>query len=582
MFKFIKRIGKYWWVFIPMFLLVLVNVFMDFLIPNELGKIIDILNNGADIGKILLESMWMLIFAILSGACSIFNGRLSSKVSSYICNKSRYELFKKVSAFSNAELNKYSISSLLTRTTNDITLVANTFSLFFRYIVYGPVVSVMALVFLLMFAINTGTWTIFYIVLAIIGVLAIFTITMICVALPLNNKLQKHIDRAGVIARENLDGLRVVRASNAEEYQQDKFASNNEELRKKERKSNKILGLLSPGIQLIVGLLNIGMYFVATYYVKDKVMEYSQLAVIVQYAALILVGFIMMTAVFMQLPRTIVCARRVNEVIEQEISIVGKKETPERKERGTIEFKHVSFSYPGAEKPVLEDISFKVEKGQTIAFIGATGAGKTTLINLMPRLYDCTSGEVFIDGVNVKDYNTEDLNKVFGYVPQKGFLFHDSLKNNICLGKPEATAIDIERALNISQSSEFVSKLPGQLDYEISQGGKNVSGGQRQRLCIARAIIMEPEIFIFDDSFSALDYKTDKVLRGEIKKQCAGVTNVIVGQRVGTIMGADKIVVLDNGKMVGIGTHRELLDNCAVYKEIALSQLSKEELENGK
>lgn len=587
MLKIIKRIGNRWWIFLVMLVTTLGNIYFDFCIPNQLGSIISTLSSPQpETILIFSDCLWMLLYALLSACCAIATGRLASYVTSYVVNKSRYELFKKVSAFSNAELNKYSISSLLTRTTNDMTLVSNTLNLGFRYIIYGPVVSIMALIILTINAAKNNTWSLTFIVLGGVVLLLIFVIILVKIALPKYEAIQGKLDKVALVTRENLEGLRVVRAYNAEKYQEEKFARNNTELMKTESVSNKLLGLLTPGIQLIMGLINVGLYFFAAYVVvPDSVPEgfhYADLSVIIQFAALILIGFVMLVAVVVRVPRAVVCAKRINEVIEQDIAVVGKESTPERTEAGTIEFRNVTFKYPGAEVPVLENISFKVKKGESIAFIGATGAGKTTLINLMPRLFDATEGEVLIDGINVKEYKTEDLNRVFGLVPQKGYLFHDTLKNNICIGKPDATSVDIERALNISQSTEFVSKLPGQLDYEISQGGKNVSGGQRQRLCIARAIIMDPEIFIFDDSFSALDYRTDKVLRGEIQKQCVGVTNVIVGQRVGTIMGADQIVVLDGGKMVGIGTHKELLKNCAVYKEIALSQLSKEELENGK
>lgn len=586
MFKFIKRIGNYWWIFLVMFVLTAANVYFDFLLPQQLGAIINILQQpNPNLVDILVEAIWMLLFAACSGTCVIIVGRLASKITAYICNKSRYELFKKVSQFSNAEINKFSVSSLVTRATSDITLTANTFNLALRYIIYGPLVSILALIMLIVQACEKHTWPLTFIVLGVVVVLFAFILVMVKIAIPKYQSIQGHLDKVSLVTRENLEGLRVVRAYNAEDYQIKKFENVDSKLMKTERQSNRLLGMLNPGVQLIVGVLNVGLYYASAFLIKDTkiedAMHYSDLAVVIQYAALMLTGFIMLTVVIIQLPRTFVCARRVNEVIDTPLSIIGKDKTPELKEHGTIEFKNVSFKYPGADRSVIENVSFKVKRGETIAFIGATGAGKTSLINLMPRLFDCTEGEVLIDGVNVKEYNTKDLNSKFGYVPQKGYLFHDSLKNNICIGKPDASATQIDRALDISQSKEFVSKLPGGLEYEISQGGKNVSGGQRQRLCIARAIIMEPEFFIFDDSFSALDYRTDKVLRGEIAKQCPGVTNVIVGQRVGTIMGADQIVVLDNGKVAGIGTHKELLNSCSVYKEIALSQLSKEELENG-
>lgn len=587
MFKFIGRIGKSWWLFLVMILSTLANVYFDFLLPYQLGTVISDIQAGTsaaakfDMNLILMDSLIMLFYAACSGIFAILTGKIASIVTAKICNVSRYELFKKVGQFSIEEVNKYSVSSLVTRTTNDITLVANAFNLLFRFIIYGPAVSITALVFMLI----AGVGPVTFIVLTVVVLLMIFIIILVKIALPKYQSIQGHLDKVSLVTRENLEGLRVVRAYNAEDYQERKFEGVNDKLMKTEKVSNRLLGLLMPGIHLFVGFLQVGIYYVCSFLITDSSylgtkMEYSSLAVIIQFAVLILTGFIMLTAAIVQLPRAVVCAKRVNEVIAQGLSIVGAEKTPETNEKGTIEFRNVSFYYPGSDEPALSNVSFKVRKGETIAFIGATGSGKTTLINLLPRLFDATEGEVLIDGINVKEYNLEDLNSRFGYVPQKGYLFHDTLKNNICIGKPDATPTQIERALNISQSSEFVSKLPDGINYEISQGGKNVSGGQRQRLCIARAIIMEPEFFIFDDSFSALDYRTDKVLRGEIAKQCEGVTNVIVGQRVGTIMGADQIVVLDEGKVMGIGTHKELLKTCQVYREIALSQLSKEELEN--
>ncbi|MCQ2815488.1 MAG: ABC transporter ATP-binding protein/permease [Bacilli bacterium] len=593
MFKFFKRIGNKWWLVVLLLLAIVINVMMDCLLPIELGEVIKHLSNPGTIDPtippegitssmlmttILFDALKMILIALLSGASNILTCRIASKLTAHIISQVRYEFYTKVQSFSLEEMNRFSVSSLVTRSTNDLTFVENTFNLFFRFILYGPLIAVLAMVALT--AINV--WQLTLAIAVALVIMMIFMIILIKVTIPKYQAIQARLDKVNLVTRENLEGLRVVRAYNAEEYQENKFRGVNNVLMKTEKFSNKSLGLLMPGIQLVVGLLNVGIYLISSTLIVDtKNMAYQDLSVVIQYAALILVGFVLLTYVIIQLPRCIVCAKRVNEVIDTEPSIKGAETSVESSEEGTIEFKDVSFAYPGAEKPVLEHISFKVKKGETIAFIGATGSGKTTLINLLPRFFDCTSGEVLVDGVNVKEYPLEQLNKKFGYVPQKGYLFHASLVKNITVGKPDASASNIERALNIAQASEFVEKLPGGLDYEISQGGKNVSGGQRQRLCIARAIIMEPEIFIFDDSFSALDYRTDRVLRGEIKKQCVGTTNVIVAQRVGTIMDADQIVVLDEGKIAGIGTHKELLQSCSVYKEIALSQLSEEELKNG-
>ena len=593
MLKFLKRIGSKWWLLALLILAVIVNVMMDCLLPIELGQVIKHLSDPSSIDpsklpseitqtmlitQIAFDAFKMILIALLSGAANILTCRLSSKLTAHIISQVRYELYKKIQSFSLEEMNRFSVSSLVTRSTNDLTFVENTFNLFFRFIMYGPLIAVLAMVALTAIQI----WQLTVTIGAALVIMLAFMIILIKVTIPKYQAIQARLDKVNLVTRENLEGLRVVRAYNAEEYQVNKFHGVNEVLMKTEKFSNKSLGILMPGIQLIVGLLNVALYVVSSQLiVVDGSMDYQNLSVVIQYAALILIGFILLTYVIMQLPRCMVCAKRVNEVIETEPSIVGADKEVATTEVGTIEFKDVSFAYPGAEKPVLEHVSFKVKQGETIAFIGATGAGKTTLINLLPRFFDTTEGEVLIDGVNVKQYPIEQLNGKFGYVPQKGYLFHASLLQNITIGKPNAGAADVKRALEIAQATEFVDKLPGGINYEISQGGKNVSGGQRQRLCIARAIIMNPEIFIFDDSFSALDYRTDQVLRGEISKQCKGITNVIVAQRVGTIMNADQIVVLDEGKVMGIGKHADLLKNCPVYKEIALSQLSEEELKNG-
>ena len=580
MLKFLKRAGKYKWLLLVILVTIAINAYMECLIPSQLGQVIAHLQSSEQITVIAIDVLWLLLYAAVAGVAALTTCKIASVLTAHIVSVSRYELFKQVSMFSTREMNDYSVSSLVTRTTNDLTFVADTLNLLFRYIIYGPLLAIFALIQLMVEQI----WALTIAVGIALALMIISIVIIIVVVLPKYEAIQAKLDKVSLVTRENLEGLRVVRAYHAEDYQEKKFGVVNTILMKTERFSNRGMGLLMPLMQLIIGLLNVAIYAIGAVIMNQEgsTFTYSKISVVIQFAALILVGFVMVIAVVIQLPRCIVCMKRVNVVIDTKPSVVGKETSPATNEVGTIEFKNVSFAYPGAEEPVLKNISFSVKKGETIAFIGATGSGKSTLINLMPRFFDCTEGQILIDGVDVKEYNLEDLNAKFGYVPQRGYLFHDSLVNNITIGKPNANPTQIERALAIAQASEFVSKLPDGLNYEISQGGKNVSGGQRQRLCIARAIIMEPEIFIFDDSFSALDYRTDKVLRGEIKKQCVGTTNVIVAQRVGTIMDADKIIVLEKGEAVGMGTHKELLKTCAVYKEIALSQLSKEELENDK
>ncbi|MCF0145574.1 MAG: ABC transporter ATP-binding protein [Eubacterium sp.] len=580
MFKIIGRIGRQWWMILIIVLVVVANVVCDFLLPIQLGKIIKVLQEAREIQDpvttVIVEGVYMLLIAGVSAVTAVISSKLSSMVTARAISVTRYQLFKRIGTFSFPEMDKFSTSTLVTRTTNDLTFVGNTLNIFFRFVLYGPLIAAAAIIGMVFL----GKWQMTLAIAIALGLIMAFILIVLKIVLPRYDAIQGRLDKVALVTRENLDGLRVIRAYTAEKYQEDKFAGISEKLMKDEVFSNRGLNLLTPIVQLIFGALNVAIYFIGANLIagNDPTFQYADIAVVVQFSALILTGFILLVAVMLQMPRTIVCANRVNEVIDTEPAVKGAESTPEIREEGTIEFKNVTFTFPGAERPVVENVSFKVGKGETIAFIGATGSGKSTIINLLLRFMDVTKGEILVDGVNVKDYRTEDLNARFGYVPQKGYLFHDTLQNNITIGRPDASPVVVDKALDISQSKEFVSKLPGGVDYEISQGGKNVSGGQRQRLCIARALVMEPEIFVFDDSFSALDYRTDKILRGEIKKRCAGVTNVIVAQRVGTILDAGQIVCLDEGRVMGIGTHRQLLDTCPIYREIALSQMTAEEL----
>jgi len=582
MFKFLKRLKEQWWLVALIVILICGQVVFDFMLPTLMGNIIKEINvkQGTTINmqSVFTTSIWMLVVAFSSGLCAIVVSILSSKVTSKMMARVRYELYAKISSFSAHEMNSFSISSLITRTTNDITNIANTYVLFFRFVLYGPLLAVGAFAFL---AVKTPQWQFFLSVAGAVLLLGLMIFAIVRICVPKFNIIQQKIDNVNLVTKENLEGLRVVRAYNAEGYQKEKFSKINDSLTKDDKTANRVLGAFMPAIQLVIGLLMITITLISAHLLKTtpEKFKYEQMTVVIQFATLLLTGFVLMVLLIVYLPRASTCAKRINEVLESPILVKDNAKTERYNEVGTIEFKDVTFTYPGGDAPSLQNISFKVNKGETLAFIGATGAGKTTLLNLILRFYDTTKGTVLVDGLDVKKYNSHDLFNKFGYVPQKPYLFHAKLKENVCLGRPDATKDDLMEALEISQSTEFVSKLTNGIDYEISQGGKNVSGGQRQRLSIARAIVMKPEMFIFDDSFSALDYKTDKVLRGEIKKRCKGTTNVIVAQRVGTIMDADQIVVLDNGKMVGIGTHKELLKKCKVYKEIALSQLSKEELE---
>jgi len=580
MFRFLKRLKEQWWLVALIVILICAQVTFDFMLPSLMGDIIGYINvkdgGVVDMQQIFITSIIMLVIALSSGVTSIGVSVLASKVTSKMMARVRYELYSKIASFSAHEMNGFSTSSLITRTTNDITNVSNTYVLFFRFILYGPLLAVGAFVFL---AIKNPQWQFIASVAVAVVILGAMIIAIVRICVPKFDIIQKKIDNVNLVTKENLEGLRVVRAYNAEGYQKDKFSKINDSLTKDDKFANRVLGLFYPVIQLVIGILMITITIISADLIGRGAMPYQQMTVVIQFATLLLTGFVLMVLLIVMIPRSSTCAKRINEVLDSPILVKDNAKTERYNEVGTVEFKDVSFTYPGGDAPSLQNISFKVNKGETLAFIGATGAGKTTLLNLILRFYDTSKGSVLVDGLDVKKYNSHDLFNKFGYVPQKPYLFHDLLKNNVCIGKPDATREDLMEALEISQSTESVSKLTNGIDYEISQGGKNVSGGQRQRLSIARAIVMKPEVFIFDDSFSALDYKTDKVLRGEIKKRCKGTTNIIVAQRVGTIMDADQIIVLDNGKMVGKGTHKELLKNCSVYKEIALSQLSKEELE---
>ena len=412
--------------------------------------------------------------------------------------------------------------------------------------------------------------------------------TLMMIVVPKFKIVQKLIDKVNGVTRENLTGIRVVRAFNAEKYQEDKFEEVNDKLTNQQLFNQKAFSIMSPIMYMVMNGLALGIYFIGAYLIKnslmaDKISLFGDMIVFSSYSMQVIMAFLMLAMIFMMLPRAQVSAARINEVLDTELTIKdGELDRDKTKEVGTVEFKNVSFKYPDAEEYLLENISFKAEKGETVAFIGSTGSGKSTLINLVPRFYDVTDGEILIDGVNVKEYKQEFLNNKIGYVPQKAVIFSGSVNYNVGYGDNgrKKTEKIIKDAIKVAQASEFVEKMDDKYETYLAQGGTNVSGGQKQRLAIARAIAREPEIYIFDDSFSALDYKTDSTLRHELKKYTKDATNLIVAQRIGTIMNADKIIVLDNGKCVGSGTHKELLKNCEVYKQIALSQLSKEELDN--
>lgn len=585
MVKLLGKMGKKGaWLFALLVLLAAIQAFSDLMLPDLMGRIISIIQSApfyeSSIGNLATDVFYtgliMLAFAILSAAANMGVCYLASNLTMRIVSKARKEVFDRITSFSMTELDQFSTSSLVTRTTNDFSQIQTSFNQAFRFLIYAPLLAICAILMIIRKNLTLTAVTAVAIIILLAFVLLIFFI-----AVPKFNSIQKKTDRVNTVSRENLTGIRVVRALNAEQLEEDKFEVINNDLTKTQRFVNRSTGLIMPFMNLIMGFLSVAIVWVGSYLIQGDTLELPEMTAFTQYATQVLVGFLVVAILFVIMPRAIVCAKRINEILKTENSIKeGKNDNLDGLEVGTVEFKDVSFTYPGAEKPVLDHVSFKAKKGETVAFIGATGSGKTTLINLIPRFYDVTSGEVLVDGRNVKDYRFYDLFDRLGYVPQKGVLFSGSLRFNVCYGKPDASDEEFKEALDIAQASEFVAKLPNQENYQISQGGKNVSGGQRQRLQIARAIVKKPEIYIFDDSFSALDYKTDKVLRAELKNKIKGATSILVAQRIGTILDADQIIVLDEGKAVGHGTHKELMKTCAVYQDIAYSQLSKEELAN--
>lgn len=585
MIRLLGKMGKKGaWLFALLVLLATIQAFSDLMLPDLMGRIISIIQSApfyeSSIGNLATDVFYtgliMLAFAIVSAAANIGVCYLASNLTMRIVSKARKEVFDKITSFSMTELDQFSTSSLVTRTTNDFSQIQTSFNQTFRFLIYAPLLAICAILMIIRRNLTLTAVTAVAIIILLAFVLLIFFI-----AVPKFNSIQKKTDRVNTVSRENLTGIRVVRALNAEQLEEDKFEVINTDLTKTQRFVNRSTGLIMPFMNLIMGFLSVTIVWVGSYLIQGDTLELPEMTAFTQYATQVLVGFLVVAILLVIMPRAIVCAKRINEILKTNNSIIeGKNDNLDNLEVGTVEFKDVSFTYPGAEKPVLDHVSFKAKKGETIAFIGATGSGKTTLINLIPRFYDATSGEVLVDGRNVKEYKFYDLFDRLGYVPQKGVLFSGSLRFNVCYGKPDASDEEFKEALDIAQANEFVSKLPNQENYQISQGGKNVSGGQRQRLQIARAIVKKPEIYIFDDSFSALDYKTDKVLRAELKNKIKGATSILVAQRIGTILDADQIIVLDEGKVVGHGTHKELMKTCAVYQDIAYSQLSKEELAN--
>lgn len=558
--------------------LIVLQVWLDLELPsytenimNELGKLP--MGEKVEMSVILINGGYMLACALGSLSSAILVGFFTANLSSRLAYNVRGKVYNKIQGFSLAEINKFSTASLITRTTNDVTQVQIFLAMGMQAIIKAPILAVWSIIKILG---KDWQWSV---ALAVaIGFLLLMVIVIITVAVPKFKKIQTMTDDINRVTDENLTGIRVVRASNAEDFQNEKFEKYNQKLTKTQLFVNRVMGIMNPGMTLLMSGLSLAIYWIGAYIVEDRMML-ANMTTFMQYGIQVVAAFMLLIIIFILMPRALVSAKRINEVLDTKDSIIsGEFKDINSNRSASVIFDHVSFKYPDADEYVLKDISFEAKEGETVAFIGSTGSGKSTLINLIPRLYDATEGKVLIDGVDVKEYDLESLNKKIGYVPQKGVLFSGTVKSNVNFGDNNADDEEVKSAISIAQASNFVSRMANGVDSRIAQGGTNVSGGQKQRLSIARAVARRPEIFIFDDSFSALDYKTDKKLRAALKKHTGKVTKFIVAQRIGTIKDADKIIVLDNGIMVGMGTHDELLKNCPVYKEIALSQLSKEEL----
>lgn len=586
MAKIFKQFNKKDWALIFLVaILIVFQVWFDLKLPDYMSEITRILQSeGYIIKDILAQGGYMLLCAFGSLGSAVIVGYITSFISADFSMNLRRRIFKKVEDFGMTEIKKFETSSLITRTTNDVTQLEMLVAMGMQMIIKSPVMCVWAITKI----INKNVeWSL--LVLAGVVILLVTIGILLKIVYPRFEKVQKLIDKVNGVTRENVTGIRVVRAFNAEEYQENRFDKVNNDLTNMQLFNQKCFAILDPIMNIVMHFLTLGIYFIGAYLIEaahmiDKITLFSNMVVFSSYGMQVIMSFLMLAMIFMILPRASVSAKRINEVLDEELSLKdGTLDGNEALEVGTVEFKNVSFKYPDASEYVLKNISFKVNKGETVAFIGSTGSGKSTLINLIPRFYDATEGEVLIDGINIKDYKLKELHNKIGYVPQKAVMFTGSVKSNVGYGSVNGTKPTlgkIKEALDVAQASSFVKDMDGEYEAHIAQGGTNVSGGQKQRLSIARAIARDPEIYIFDDSFSALDFKTDATLRHTLKEYTKDATSLIVAQRIGTIINADKIVVLNEGECVGIGTHKELLKSCKIYKEIALSQLSKEELEN--
>ncbi len=580
-FKYLKP--KEWIIALLSLVFVVVQVWLDLKSPDYMSEITMLVQTpGSAMRDIWIVGGKMLLCTLGSLAAAVIVGFFAAMIAASFSKRLRSLLFNKVDSFSMEEINRFSTDSLITRSTNDITQVQMLVTMGLMLIIKAPIMAVWAITKIagkgMEWTLATGAAVAVLVVL--IGIIMIFV-------MPKFKKMQSLTDNMNRVTRENLTGLRVVRAYNAENFQKKKFEEANGELTGTQLYTGRAMAIMMPVMSMIMSGLSLAIYWIGASLINaaqipDKLTLFSNMVVFSSYAMQVVMSFLMLVMIFIMFPRASVSARRINEVLDTEPTILDGSRTegiPGLK--GEVTFNHVGFKYPDAADHVLEDVSFTVKQGETIAFIGSTGSGKSTLINLVPRFFDATEGEILIDGVDVKEYTQEALHSKIGYVPQKAVMFKGTVSSNVAYGdngRDEFSPEEIKRAVAIAQGTDFVESMEGEYDADISQGGTNVSGGQKQRLAIARAVCRRPEIYIFDDSFSALDYKTDRILRNVLKKETAGVTSMIVAQRIGTIMDADQIVVLDEGRVAGIGKHKDLLQTCGVYRQIAMSQLSEEEL----
>ena len=584
-------------------LFVCLNVFLDLKIPDYMSDITSLLSTQGTKAKDIFAwnldapGMRMVLLSLGSFAASVVVGFLAARIAASFSTRLRDDIFHSVLDFSDAEIKKFSIPSLLTRTTNDITQIQLVFTTGLQVITKGPIMAIWAITKI---ADKNHEWLMVLVVA--VAVMILMLIFLIMMVMPKQRMIQKLTDKLNSITRESLTGIRVVRAYNAESYQNGKFAKANDNVTNFNLFINRSMALMSPVMTSISSGMTLAIYWIGAFLIEDiaipkdptkiagamqdKVNIFSDMVVYSSYAMQVVIGFMMMIIVFFILPRAVVAAGRINEVLDTKPSVIYPEESKVQPvEKGSVEFNDVSFRYSDHSEAVLKHVSFKAKAGDTVAFIGSTGSGKSTLVNLIPRFYDASEGTIKVDGVDVRDYDHDTLHKIVGYIPQKAVLFSGDIASNMDMGDSNSSPLDDDKmweALDLAQGKDFVESKEGQLKAQVSQGGQNFSGGQKQRLAIARALARKPEIIIFDDSFSALDYKTDRILRSQLKERTADMTKLIVAQRISTIMDADQILVLDEGRVVGQGTHEELLANNEVYREIAYSQLSKEELENGK